>query len=213
MKKSIADLREEYTKANLTVDEVLSNPIDQFINWFDNAVESAIMEPNAMNLATVNNDKVSSRVVLLKGVEHNNFVFYTNYNSDKGKQIANNPHVALTFFWPELERQIRIEGIVSKVNESTSDIYFKSRPRGSQIGAWVSPQSHEIPNREILDEKLKQIEEKFKGIDVERPPHWGGYAVTPVLMEFWQGRPSRLHDRISYCKEKNGSWNIKRLAP
>ncbi|MBK6264222.1 pyridoxamine 5'-phosphate oxidase [Marivirga sp. S37H4] len=213
MKKSIADLREEYTKESLKIEKVSQNPIDQFLNWFENAVDSAVNEPNAMNLSTSSNGKVSSRIVLLKGVENNNFIFYTNYESEKGKQIADNPYVALTFFWPELERQIRIEGLVKKVDTVTSDIYFKSRPRASQIGAWVSPQSKSISDRTVLDQRLVEIEKKFNGKEVERPAHWGGYAITPTLIEFWQGRPSRLHDRLCYTLEETGSWKIERLAP
>ncbi len=213
MKKSISDLREEYTKASLTTIEASKDPIQQFMQWFENAVASEIHEPNAMNLATINEGKVSSRIVLLKGVENGSFLFYTNYESDKGKQILANPEVALNFFWPELERQVRIEGIANKVSAETSDTYFKSRPRSSQIGAWVSPQSKPISKREVLDERLKVIEAQFEGIEVERPEHWGGFAVTPTLVEFWQGRRSRLHDRLSYKQVETGGWIIERLAP
>ncbi len=213
MKKSIADLREEYTKASLTTEEASKDPIQQFMNWFENAVSSEIHEPNAMNLATYNNGKVSSRIVLLKGVEKGEFLFYTNYESDKGQQIVAHPQVALTFFWPELERQVRIEGTAEKVSEEVSDEYFKSRPRPSQIGAWVSPQSKPISKRDVLDERLKDIEAQFEGEEVDRPPHWGGFAIKPNLIEFWQGRPSRLHDRLCYTQLETGGWKIERLAP
>ncbi|GAA5027457.1 pyridoxine/pyridoxamine 5'-phosphate oxidase [Marivirga lumbricoides] len=213
MKKNIADLREEYTKAKLEVNEVSKDPVDQFMTWFDHAINSDIMEPNAMNLATIYNEKVYSRIVLLKGVEEGAFLFYTNYSSDKGRQIEHNSNVALNFFWPELERQVRIEGKATKVSSEVSDSYFKSRPRGSQIGAWVSPQSQKIEAREVLEKKLSEVELKFAEKEVERPPHWGGYAVKPERIEFWQGRSSRLHDRLSYTKEENGNWTIERLAP
>lgn len=213
MEKNIADLREEYTKAKLDVHEVSDDPVIQFMKWFDNAINSVIMEPNAMNLATINNGKVSSRIVLLKGVEEGAFLFYTNYESEKGQQIAQNANVALNFFWPELERQIRIEGKAEKVAAEISDKYFKSRPRGSQIGAWVSPQSQKIGSRTILEQRLAEIEKKFEGKEVERPAHWGGYAVQPERIEFWQGRSSRLHDRLSYSKTESGEWKIERLAP
>jgi pyridoxamine 5'-phosphate oxidase len=213
MKKSIADLREEYTKATLTTEEVLKDPIQQFMSWFENAVASEIYEPNAMNLATYSAGKVSSRIVLLKGVENGQFLFYTNYESDKSQQITTHPQVALNFFWPELERQVRIEGNAEKLSAEVSDEYFKSRPRSSQIGAWVSPQSKPISERAVLDERLKEIEVQFDGKDVERPPHWGGFAIRPSMLEFWQGRPSRLHDRLCYTQVETGGWMIQRLAP
>ncbi|WP_296622030.1 pyridoxamine 5'-phosphate oxidase [Marivirga sp.] len=213
MKQSIADIRNEYTALSLQATEVDANPVDQFLSWFDMAINAEIMEPNAMTLSTIVGNKPSSRIVLLKGVENEQFVFYTNYNSSKGKEMANSPYVALNFFWPELERQVRIEGEVKKVDEATSDAYFKSRPRGSQIGAWVSPQSEIIEDREILDKRLVEIELKYKNKDVERPPHWGGYTVKPTMIEFWQGRPSRLHDRIQYTLSESKKWKIERLAP
>jgi pyridoxamine 5'-phosphate oxidase len=213
MKQSIADIRKEYSSLSLKASEVDANPVDQFLSWFNMALNADIMEPNAMTLSTVEENKPSSRIVLLKGVENEEFVFYTNYNSSKGRQMALNPNVTLNFFWPELERQVRIDGTVQKVDEVTSDAYFKSRPRGSQIGAWVSPQSEVIEKRAILNERLEEIELRFQNKEIERPPHWGGYSVKPYMIEFWQGRPSRLHDRIRYTFSESGNWKIERLAP
>lgn len=213
MQQSIADIRKEYTALSLKASEVDANPVDQFLSWFDMALNAEIMEPNAMTLSTIEDNKPTSRIVLLKGVENEEFLFYTNYNSSKGRQIANSPYVSLNFFWPELERQIRIDGEVKKVDGATSDAYFKSRPRASQIGAWVSPQSEIIENREVLENRLNEIELKFKDKEVDRPPHWGGYSVKPNMIEFWQGRPSRLHDRIRYTFSEKKNWKIERLAP
>ena len=167
-----------------------------------------------MNLATVNeNGRPASRIVLLKGIENHKFVFYTNYQSRKGKELDQNPACSLTFFWPELERQVRIEGSASRVDEKRSEKYFQSRPRGSQVGAWASPQSTLISDRFLLEERSKQLEDKFKGQDVlPKPNQWGGYEIDPLMIEFWQGRPSRLHDRILYTKA-DGEWKINRLAP
>ncbi|MGJ3236310.1 pyridoxamine 5'-phosphate oxidase [Marivirga sp.] len=213
MKQSIADIRKEYSSLSLKASEVDANPVDQFLSWFNMALNADIMEPNAMTLSTVEENKPSSRIVLLKGVENEEFVFYTNYNSSKGRQMALNPNVTLNFFWPELERQVRIDGTVQKVDEATSDAYFQSRPRGSQIGAWVSPQSEVIEKRAFLNERLEEIELRFQNKEIERPPHWGGYSVKPYMIEFWQGRPSRLHDRIRYTFSESGNWKIERLAP
>jgi pyridoxamine 5'-phosphate oxidase len=213
MKQSIADIRKEYNALSLDASEVEGNPIDQFLKWFNMAIKAEIMEPNAMTLSTIDGNKASSRIVLLKGVENEEFVFYTNYKSSKARHMEYNPNVSLNFFWPELERQVRIEGTVRKVDNSISDAYFKSRPRGSQIGAWVSPQSEVIEKRAVLDNILNEIELRFQNKEVDRPPHWGGYRVTPNRIEFWQGRPSRLHDRIQYSLEENKNWKIERLAP
>jgi len=213
MKQSIADIRKEYTALSLNTSEVDTNPMIQFLSWFDMALDAEITEPNAMTLSTIVEGKPASRIVLLKGVENEEFVFYTNYSSAKGQQMKESPYVALNFFWPELERQVRIEGKVQKVDEAVSDAYFKTRPRASQIGAWVSPQSKSIENREVLDKRLEEIEAKFKDKEVERPPHWGGYKVKPSMLEFWQGRPSRLHDRIQYTLLESNIWKIERLAP
>ena len=211
---NLAEIRKEYSKATLDINNVSSDPIHQFNKWFDEAVNAKVLEPNAMSLATVSNDnRPSCRIVLLKGIEENKFVFYTNYQSHKGKELENNPVCALTFFWPELERQIRIEGITGRVPENRSIEYFQSRPLGSQVGAWASPQSSIIENRMILEDRAKQIEKRFEGNKVLPKPHqWGGYEVDPLLIEFWQGRESRLHDRLEYLK-LDGSWKVHRLAP
>lgn len=210
----LASIRTDYTKAELDVHSVLQDPINQFTKWFDEAITAKVPEPNAMNLATVNeHGRPASRIVLLKGIENNMFVFYTNYQSRKGKELDSNPACSLTFFWPALERQVRVEGIAARIDEKRSEKYFQSRPRGSQVGAWASPQSTMISNRLLLEERAKQIEEKFKGKDVlPKPNQWGGYEIDPLMMEFWQGRPSRLHDRILYIKD-DGVWKINRLAP
>jgi pyridoxamine 5'-phosphate oxidase len=211
----LADLRTEYAKASLDITDVFSDPIKQFEKWFNEAVTSQVPEPNAMNLATVNeHGRPASRIVLLKGIEdHRFFVFYTNYQSEKGRELEKNPACALTFFWPELERQVRIEGIADRVAANQSELYFQSRPRSSQIGAWSSPQSSIIESREILEERYREMEKKFDGKDSLPKPHqWGGFKVEPLLVEFWQGRPSRLHDRIRYTKV-DGTWKTYRLAP
>lgn len=210
----IASLRKEYSKAALDTRAVSQDPINQFTKWFDEAINAKVPEPNAMNLATVNeNGRPASRIVLLKGIEDNKFVFYTNHQSRKGKELDANPACALTFFWPELERQVRIEGVASRTDEKRAEKYFQSRPRGSQLGAWASPQSTLISDRSLLEERVKKLEEKFKGQDIlPKPNQWGGYVIDPLMIEFWQGRPSRLHDRILYTKD-DGMWKINRLAP
>jgi pyridoxamine 5'-phosphate oxidase len=209
----IANIRKEYSKANLDVTTILKDPIQQFNLWFNEAVTAKVPEPNAMNIATINGGRPISRIVLLKGVENGMFVFFTNYQSQKGKELEQNPACSLTFFWPELERQVRVEGIASRIDARRSDEYFQSRPRGSQIGAWASPQSTVINERSILEERVKQLEEKFKGQDkLPRPQQWGGYEINPLLIEFWQGRPSRLHDRIVFTKVED-AWKVNRLAP
>jgi pyridoxamine 5'-phosphate oxidase len=212
--QNLAELRNEYTRASLDEKSVLQDPLLQFQKWFQEAFEAKIPEPTAMNLATVTaKGTPTSRVVLLKGIEGNRFVFFTNYQSDKGRELDQNPACALTFFWPELERQVRIEGVASRIEIEKSEAYFQSRPRGSQVGAWSSPQSAIIKDRFILEERVKQVEKRFEGHEVlPRPQQWGGYEVEPFLFEFWQGRPSRLHDRIEYVKI-DGVWQIHRLAP
>ncbi len=210
----LASLRNEYSKAALDAKSVSQDPISQFTKWFEEAITAKIPEPNAMNLATVNeNGRPASRIVLLKGIENYKFVFYTNYQSRKGKELDQNPACSLTFFWPELERQVRIEGVASRIDEKRSEKYFQSRPRGSQVGAWASPQSSVISDRSLLEERAKQIEAKYKGQELlPKPNQWGGYEIDPLMIEFWQGRPSRLHDRILYTKDES-EWKINRLAP
>lgn len=214
MDDKLANLRNDYKKSSLQVEDVKKDPIEQFHIWFDEAKNSEIMEPNAMTLATCNAKGLpTARVVLLKGIEKNQFIFYTNYQSRKGKDLDEHPYAALNFFWGELERQVRIEGVVERVDEATSTEYFQSRPRESQIGAWASPQSAVIESREILEERKKKIEERFENAEVlPKPKQWGGYAIKPYLIEFWQGRPGRLHDRVVYTLEEN-NWKISRLAP
>lgn len=213
MQKSVADIRIDYSKKRLDIIDVALEPIAQFRKWFQEAIDAKVPEPNAMNLATVSPEgKPASRIVLLKGIEDAGLTFFTNYQSRKGNYMAGNPWVALTFFWPELERQVRVEGKVEKAGTELSDKYFRSRPRNSQIGAWASPQSQAIDSRKALEERTAEIEQVFEGKEVQRPTHWGGYLVVPQQIEFWQGRPSRLHDRILYMKE-NGKWKMERLAP
>jgi len=214
MTKSLQELREDYRKGTLLKHEVASDPIEQFRQWFDEATQAQIPEPNAMILATSTSDgRPSARVVLLKGVEDHHFVFYTNYESQKGQELAQNPYAALVFNWLALERQIRISGKCIKISEEDSTAYFQSRPKGSQIGAWTSPQSQVIDTRTVLDDKKTALDNEYEHTEVlPRPPHWGGYGVIPEEIEFWQGRSNRLHDRIRYRKE-GGNWIIERLAP
>lgn len=213
MQKSIADIRIDYTKKTLDIIDVALDPIAQFKKWFQEAIDARVPEPNAMNLATVGPEgKPTARIVLLKGIEDTGFTFFTNYESRKGNNMTENPWVALTFFWSELERQVRIEGKAKKARAELSDKYFHSRPRTSQIGAWASPQSQVIDSRKSLENRTVETEEVFQGKEVQRPQHWGGYLVVPQRVEFWQGRPSRLHDRILYNRE-NEKWKIERLAP
>lgn len=213
MKKDIKDLREEYALATLDLSEVDQNPMVQFSKWFENAVESNLPEPNAMTLATVGNlGFPSARIVLLKGFDEKGFVFFTNYKSHKGTEISKNPHVALVFSWLELQRQIRIEGVTSMISQKDSEEYFKTRPRGSKIGALASPQSRPIARKD-LEHSFQMIENQFfQSDDIPMPEHWGGYLVKPVRIEFWQGRRSRLHDRINYTLVE-GNWKLERLAP
>lgn len=209
----ISALRINYTKGELTENQISKDAFEQFNNWMTEAKNSDIREPNAMVLATVKDHKPAARVVLLKGLDSEGFVFYTNYESHKGSEMAETPYAALTFFWDILEKQVRIEGKVVKVSAAESDEYFWSRPKASQIGAWVSDQSTVIEGREALEEKNAALTKKFEDMEVvPRPPHWGGYRVIPERIEFWQGRTSRLHDRILYTKEGDG-WKIERLSP
>jgi pyridoxamine 5'-phosphate oxidase len=207
-------IRKEYTKTSLDLSDVDKDPIAQFQKWLSQAIEAKVPEPNAMTLSTISSGgRPSARIVLLKGVEEKKFYFYTNYQSQKGKEIDKEPACALTFFWPELERQVRIEGMASRVDELVSEQYFNSRPRGSQVGAWASPQSSIIDNRQLLEARAQEIEKRYEGMPLlPKPKQWGGFAVEPFEIEFWQGRPNRLHDRIVYYKIENG-WQINRLAP
>jgi len=210
MNDLILKQRKEYLNSSLDIYDVLINPIEQFDKWFKEAINSQIEEPNAMSLATVNKDlQISVRIVLLKDYSENGFTFFTNYNSNKGKDIEFNNKVGLNFFWGILQRQIRIQGIAYKISKEESEKYFNSRPIGSRISAIISPQSQKIPNREFLEEKYKKILESNK---IEKPENWGGYIVKPYLIEFWQGRENRLHDRIVY-ELINNNWEIYRLAP
>ena len=211
---SIADIRRDYSLKTLIETEVAENPFLQFADWWQQAIDSELDEVNAMTLATASLEGVpAARIMLLKGYDEKGFVFFTNYESAKGLQLAENPRVALLFFWKELERQVRITGMAEKVSATESDEYFLSRPTGSQIGAWASPQSHVIENRSWLENRVKELEAKFSTEKLARPSHWGGYRVKPVIIEFWQGRSSRLHDRIQYTLQDNNSWKIERLAP
>ena len=213
----IADLRIDYTKDVLIESDVFENPIRQFEKWFQEALNAECLEANAMNLCTISADgSPNSRIVLLKGIEEKAFRFYTNYQSTKGKEISLNNRVTLVFFWPELQRQVRIYGEAYPMDEKTSTEYFHSRPLDSQIGAWASPQSDVIHDRSILEQKVEQLKKDYQGAaQLPKPPHWGGYVVKPYKIEFWQGRSSRLHDRIQYTLSdlENYSWKIERLAP
>ena len=209
---NLAEQRQEYAQKTLSETEVLADPIEQFRIWMDEAFRAQLPEPTAMTLATVAaNGRPSARIVLLKGCDSGGFVFFTNYQSRKGEELAANEWASLVFFWKELERQVRIEGTVEKIPAAESDAYFATRPLGSRHGAWASPQSAEIPGRDWLEARWRDAETTH-GDDPPRPPHWGGYRVVPVAIEFWQGRTSRLHDRIVYRRERDG-WRILRLAP
>ncbi len=209
----ISKLRHDFSKMSLDESMIASDPIKQFEVWFRAAVEGKVNEPNAMVVSTVSaTNRPSSRILLLRDFSENGFVFYTNYNSRKAGDIEANPAASILFFWPELERQIRIEGTLQKQSSVDSDRYFDSRPRGSKLGAWTSPQSEIIADRKAIDDELETITKKFEGKEIPRPEWWGGYVLVPDRLEFWQGRPSRLHDRICYIKEKE-NWKIVRLAP
>jgi pyridoxamine 5'-phosphate oxidase len=211
----LAGLRKDYTLQALDIDATAPDPVTQFRKWMEEALQAAVPEPTAMHLCTLSPEgRPSGRIVLLKGIETGGFTFYTNYNSRKGQEMAQNPYVSLTFFWPELERQVRAEGKVQKVAPQASDEYFWSRPRASRIGALASPQSRVIPDRKVLEEKVRALNEQYGSEgEIARPEHWGGYLVTPNAVEFWQGRPSRLHDRILYTLTASGDWLKNRLAP
>lgn len=212
-KETIQNLRQDYKSAELSEQDVAKSPITQFEKWFADAIEAQIYEPNVMTLATADKSgRPNARIVLLKGVDEQGFSFYTNYLSQKGKEIKKNPFACLVFFWAELERQVRIEGKIEKLDKETSEQYFHSRPTGSQIGAIASPQSQVIDDRESLEARVQELTQQYEGKQIPKPAHWGGYIVKPTSIEFWQGRPSRLHDRIKFTLV-NGSWKIERLAP
>jgi pyridoxamine 5'-phosphate oxidase len=234
---AIADIRREYNLTGLRRENLAPEPVAQFKLWFDQATGARAsgrvlkflvgcykavlglkrveqIDVNAMTLATVDKHGYpSARMVLLKGVDERGFIFYTNYDSRKGRELSENPRAALVFYWPELERQVCISGTVNKVSLAESDAYFRSRPRGSRLAAWASNQSEVVPNRAKLEERWAEFERKFPDTEVPRPPHWGGYVLTPARVEFWQGRPNRLHDRFVYLREGDQSWKVERLSP
>ncbi|HEX5074676.1 MAG TPA: pyridoxamine 5'-phosphate oxidase [Gemmatimonadaceae bacterium] len=209
----LAALRRDYALATLDARDVDPDPIRQFERWFADATAARVLEPNAMTLSTATRDGVpSARIVLLKGVDANGFAFYTDYRSRKGAELAENPLAALTFLWKEIERQVRVTGSVSRVSTQESEAYFRTRPAGSQLGAWASHQSAVLGSREELEARVQDVAQRFQGGDIPLPPHWGGFRVLPDEIEFWQGRTSRLHDRLLYRREESG-WDISRLSP
>jgi pyridoxamine 5'-phosphate oxidase len=234
---AIADIRREYNLTGLRREDLAPDPMAQFKLWFDQATGARAsgrvlkffvrtykallglktteqIDVNAMTLSTVDKEgRPSARMVLLKGVDERGFIFYTNYQSRKGRELAENPHASLVFYWPELERQVCVAGTVSKVPGAESDAYFRSRPRGSRLAAWASNQSEAISNRATLEEKWAEFERKFPEPEIPRPPHWGGYVLAPARVEFWQGRPNRLHDRFIYARQSNQIWKLERLSP
>jgi pyridoxamine 5'-phosphate oxidase len=210
---AIADLRQDYRQAALLESEADPNPIAQFQSWFAAAVAAQLPEPNAMTIATATPDGIpSARIVLLKDVDDRGFVFFTNYHSHKGQELTNNPQAAIVFLWTELERQVRIQGRVEKIAPAESDEYFYSRPPGSRLGAWASNQSEVVADRSVLDQQLADLEAKYANQEIPRPEHWGGFRVMPTMIEFWQGRSSRLHDRLRY-RSIDGTWVLDRLSP
>lgn len=214
MSNNIADIRKDYKLQSFSEGDSLPDPFAQFEKWWKEALDAGVDEVNAMTLATASADGMpDARIVLLKGFDAKGFTFFTNYDSAKGGQLLENPRASLVFFWKELERQVRISGLVVMVSGEESDAYFNSRPEGSRIGAWASPQSQSIESREWLEDNEKKMREQFPDGMISRPPHWGGYRVRPTRVEFWQGRPSRLHDRILYSLQTKGDWQIQRLAP
>jgi pyridoxamine 5'-phosphate oxidase len=214
IQKAIADIRTDYSLKTLDESVIAPDPIAQFTTWWNEAISSELDEVNAMTLATASKEGLpDARIVLLKSYDEQGFVFFTNYNSRKGDELAENPRATLVFFWRELQRQVRISGTVEKTAAADSDAYFQSRPEGSRIGAWASPQSEVIASRTVLDAHIKAITADFAGKTIQRPPHWGGYVVKPETVEFWQGRSSRMHDRLRYTKKAGRNWLIERLAP
>lgn len=209
-----ANLNKEIMLRELRESDLDSSPFRQFQKWFEEALKADPVYANAITLATANRGgKPSARMMLLKGFDENGFVFYTNSESNKGEDLSQNPRAALVFWWSQLERQVRIEGRVEKVSDEEADSYFKTRPKGSQLGAWASQQSRVIRSREVLDNRMEELEAKYNNVDVPRPPYWLGYRLSPESIEFWQGRPNRLHDRLRYRLVKDGTWIIERLAP
>lgn len=212
--KTIADIRTEYSKKNLSENDIDKNPIAQFTVWWQEAIASQFAEVNAMTLATVDEHYIPhARTVLLKGYDEKGFVFFTNYNSNKGLQLIQNANACLLFFWKELERQVIITGIAEKTSAEESIAYYNSRPDGSKLGAWASAQSTVVAGKAWLKETFEFYRERFKHGEIPKPPHWGGYRVKPATIEFWQGRPSRMHDRLRYTLQENNNWKIERLAP
>ncbi|MGE5651614.1 pyridoxamine 5'-phosphate oxidase [Noviherbaspirillum sp. UKPF54] len=210
---SIADLRKEYSRASLSEDEVLPNPIDQFSKWLGEAILAKVPEANAMTVSTVGaGNRPSSRILLIKDVDQRGFTWFTNYESRKGHELAQNPYAALLFYWIELERQVRIEGRIERISDAENDAYFQSRPLKSRLGAIASAQSRPVASRAELEARVAEVEQQY-GEHPVRPAHWGGYRLTPDYIEFWQGRPSRLHDRIAYTLQADGSWKRQRLQP
>jgi pyridoxamine 5'-phosphate oxidase len=211
---NIAEIRKEYSQKSLVESEMQPDAMKQFNSWWQDALEAKIIEVNAMTLSTASADGIpSARTVLLKGFSDDGFVFFSNYNSFKGQQLSENPKACLVFYWKELERQVRITGLVTKTTDQENDAYFSSRPHESQVGAIASPQSQVIENRKWLDDRFEKLVQENKNQKIQRPSHWGGYVVKPVIIEFWQGRPGRLHDRIQYTLQDDGKWKIERLAP
>jgi pyridoxamine 5'-phosphate oxidase len=210
---SVSDIRKSYTVGALNEGELAPDAIEQFQRWLEDALKSEMLEPTAMMVATADKDgKPSARMLLLKGVDERGFIFFTNYQSRKAQELLENPQAALVFYWDSLERQVRVEGKVKKVPKEESETYFKSRPHGSQLGAWASQQSSVIKNREVVEEKIKELSETYAEGNVPLPEFWGGYVLEPEVIEFWQGRPNRLHDRLRYTRFEHG-WKIERLSP
>ena len=210
----IADIRQEYKKQSLLEQDLAKDPFLQFTKWWEDAIKSEIEEVNAMTLATATADGLpSARIVLLKEFNERGFVFFSNYESHKAHELADNPQACLVFFWKELERQVRLNGSVEKISAAASDEYFHSRPVNSKLGAWASPQSSVIASRDVIENKALQYQKEFDGLEIPRPPYWGGYILVPACIEFWQGRPGRLHDRFQYTLQKDGGWKVERLAP
>lgn len=211
---SLADLRAEYAQAGLNASDLDHDPLRQFQRWFEQALKAGLREPNAMVLATVNAEGTPSiRIVLLKGIDERGFVFFTNYDSRKALDLTSNPRAALNFPWIDLERQVNVIGSVVRISRQESEAYFRSRPRGNRLGAWASHQSEVIAERSVLEKRMAELESKYTGDDIPMPDYWGGYRLSPAEIEFWQGRPNRLHDRFRYSRQSDGSWKLDRLSP